>query len=229
MSSSSPQGNLSSLPYAPSSAPPRYPAIFADGQRVPSQFEDSPTLGGLLSKSGEVLTIAQGLATMEPGPANLLSPLGHRTIRDVAADVDYGPGEVSYLRSASSSRSSKFGFTERLVRLFKGDKKVKEPAPASTAPSAPVMLVGTRRCIQSVARNCNAVNISLIQHSSLLAQIQEISKLEYDLHALRQMRIAEYKQAVYIDPMAKLSLQDTDDDMFPLMDKVRDFLANDTQ
>ncbi|KAK3837608.1 MAG: hypothetical protein JOS17DRAFT_786724 [Linnemannia elongata] len=39
---------------------------------------------------------------------------------------------------------------------------------------------------------------------------QEFPKLEYDLHALRLMRIAEYKQAVYINPMAKLHLQDTD-------------------
>ncbi|KAF9539195.1 WD_REPEATS_REGION domain-containing protein [Mortierella hygrophila] len=65
--------------------------------------------------------------------------------------------------------------------------------------------------------------------SPLLAKVQEIPKLEYDLHVLRLMRIADYKQAVYIDPMAKLSLQDTDDDLFPLMDKVRDFLASNTQ
>ncbi|KAF9539601.1 hypothetical protein EC957_005187 [Mortierella hygrophila] len=65
--------------------------------------------------------------------------------------------------------------------------------------------------------------------SPLLAKVQEIPKLEYDLHVLRLMRITDYKQAVYIDPMAKLSVQDTDDNLFPLMDKVRDFLAGDTQ
>ncbi|KAG9064433.1 hypothetical protein KI688_003623 [Linnemannia hyalina] len=63
----------------------------------------------------------------------------------------------------------------------------------------------------------------------LLTKVQEIPKLEYDLHVLRLMRIADYKQAVYVDPMAKLSLHDTDDNLFPLMDKVRDFLASDTQ
>ncbi|KAG9065071.1 hypothetical protein KI688_002392 [Linnemannia hyalina] len=65
--------------------------------------------------------------------------------------------------------------------------------------------------------------------SPLLAKVQEIPKLEYDLHVLRSMRIANYKQAVYIDPMAKLSLQDTDDNLFPLMDKVRHFMAGDAQ
>ncbi|KAF9294914.1 hypothetical protein BGZ88_003132, partial [Linnemannia elongata] len=55
--------------------------------------------------------------------------------------------------------------------------------------------------------------------SPLLAKVQEIPKLEYDLHVLRLMRIAEYRQAVYIDPMAKLSLQGVDDNLFPLMDK----------
>lgn len=50
---------------------------------------------------------------------------------------------------------------------------------------------------------------------------QEFPKLEYDLHALRLMRIAEYKQAVYINPMAKLHLQDTYDNLLPLVDKVK--------
>ncbi|KAF9283714.1 hypothetical protein BGZ88_010342, partial [Linnemannia elongata] len=49
--------------------------------------------------------------------------------------------------------------------------------------------------------------------SSLLDKVQEIPKVDYDLHVLRLMRVAEYRQAVYIDPMAKLSLQDTDDNL----------------
>ncbi|KAG0058474.1 Transducin (beta)-like 1 X-linked receptor 1, partial [Linnemannia elongata] len=65
--------------------------------------------------------------------------------------------------------------------------------------------------------------------SPLLAKDQEISKPEYHLHVLRSMKTTEYRQMVYIDPMAKLSFQDTDDNLFPLMDKVRDFLAGDSQ
>jgi WD40 repeat protein len=65
--------------------------------------------------------------------------------------------------------------------------------------------------------------------SPLLAQVQEIPKIEYDLHILRLLKIAEYKQAVYIAPMAKPSLQAPDDTLFPLMEKVKDFLAGDSQ
>ncbi|KAF9276404.1 WD_REPEATS_REGION domain-containing protein, partial [Linnemannia elongata] len=64
--------------------------------------------------------------------------------------------------------------------------------------------------------------------SPLLTMVQKIPKLEYALQELRSMRFAEYEQAVYIDPMAKLSLQDTDNNLFPLMDKVRDFLSSGT-
>ncbi|KAF9081019.1 hypothetical protein BGX23_001392, partial [Mortierella sp. AD031] len=71
----------------------------------------------------------------------------------------------------------------------------------------------------------------------LLTRVQEIPKVEYTLHTLRMRRLDEYKQAVYILPMAKPNLQAKDDDdendggddLFPLMDKVRDFLAGDSQ
>ncbi|KAG0293763.1 hypothetical protein BGZ96_002346 [Linnemannia gamsii] len=63
----------------------------------------------------------------------------------------------------------------------------------------------------------------------LLAQVQEIPKIEYDLHSLRMLRIAEHKQAVYIAPMAKPSFQASDDTLFSLMEKVKDFLGGDSQ
>ncbi|KAG0268735.1 hypothetical protein BGZ95_002326, partial [Linnemannia exigua] len=63
----------------------------------------------------------------------------------------------------------------------------------------------------------------------LLVQAQGIPKVGYDLHKLRMQRIAEYKQAVYIAPFAKPSLQATDDSLFPLMDKVEEFLAGEGQ
>ncbi|KAF9123324.1 hypothetical protein BGX30_001512 [Mortierella sp. GBA39] len=46
---------------------------------------------------------------------------------------------------------------------------------------------------------------------------------------LRKQRLNEYKQPVYINPMVKPTLQASDDTLFPLMDKVKDFLAGDTQ
>ncbi|KAF9119577.1 hypothetical protein BGW39_000213 [Mortierella sp. 14UC] len=63
----------------------------------------------------------------------------------------------------------------------------------------------------------------------LLTRVQEIPKVKYDLYKLRMQRIDEYKQAVYIAPMAKPSLQAPDDSLFPLMDKVEEFLAGDGQ
>ncbi|KAF9272040.1 hypothetical protein BGZ88_005282, partial [Linnemannia elongata] len=198
----------------------------ADGHHALAQLENTTTLGYVSPKSGNISTIARGLATIQIGPANLLSPPGHR---DAAVEEDHGPGDASNPRSLPSRFSSKFGFQKRLSRLFKGDPKVKEIVLASPASSAPITLVKTEGRIQSTSPDRNALPVLLKLHSPLLTEVQEIPKLEYDLHVLRMVRIAEYKQAVYIDPMAKLTLQDTDEDMFPLMDRVRDFLAGDTQ
>ncbi|KAF9122538.1 hypothetical protein BGW39_009685 [Mortierella sp. 14UC] len=51
----------------------------------------------------------------------------------------------------------------------------------------------------------------------LLFQVQEISKVEYDLYRLKMQWIEEY------------NLQALDDSLFPLMDKVEEFLASDGQ
>ncbi|KAG0304241.1 WD_REPEATS_REGION domain-containing protein [Linnemannia gamsii] len=53
--------------------------------------------------------------------------------------------------------------------------------------------------------------------------------LEDVVTSLRMQRLADYKQAVYIPPSAKPSLQAKDDTLFPLMEKVEDFLAGDGQ
>ncbi|KAG0281055.1 hypothetical protein BGZ96_001312, partial [Linnemannia gamsii] len=65
--------------------------------------------------------------------------------------------------------------------------------------------------------------------SPLLTQVQEIPRVDYDLDVLRLFRITDYKQPVYIAPMAKPSLQAPDDTLFPLMERVKDFLAGDGQ
>ncbi|KAG0049073.1 WD_REPEATS_REGION domain-containing protein, partial [Linnemannia elongata] len=44
-----------------------------------------------------------------------------------------------------------------------------------------------------------------------------------------ELRLSEYMQSVYIDPMAKPTLQASGDTLFPLMDKVMDFLSGDSQ
>ncbi|KAF9900516.1 hypothetical protein EC991_007220, partial [Linnemannia zychae] len=55
------------------------------------------------------------------------------------------------------------------------------------------------------------------------------SLLEQRLLALRAQRLEEYRQQVFIPLMAKASLHALDKDLFPLMDKVQEFLASDRQ
>ncbi|KAG9064385.1 hypothetical protein KI688_003573 [Linnemannia hyalina] len=165
MSSSSPQDNSPSLPPASFSTPPGHAEITVDGQRVISQLKNTVTLGRVSSKANGVSTIAQGLATIQLGPTNLLNSLGHRTTGDVAADVDHGPRDASDGRSISSGPPSKYGFRKRLSRLFKGDPKVKESVSTSSASSASFTLVGTEERIQSAVPDRSAMPISLGLHS----------------------------------------------------------------
>ncbi|KAF9537249.1 hypothetical protein EC957_008594, partial [Mortierella hygrophila] len=63
----------------------------------------------------------------------------------------------------------------------------------------------------------------------LLARVEEITMVEYDLHKLKMLRMEQFKQAVYIAPMARPNLQAPDDNVFPLLDKVEEFLAGNSQ
>ncbi|KAF9902068.1 hypothetical protein EC991_005380 [Linnemannia zychae] len=63
----------------------------------------------------------------------------------------------------------------------------------------------------------------------LLVQVQDIPKVEYDLHKLRNLRMSEYSQSVYIAPMAKPNLHAPESKLFSLMDKVKEFLSSERQ
>ncbi|CAO3567870.1 unnamed protein product [Mortierella alpina] len=66
--------------------------------------------------------------------------------------------------------------------------------------------------------------------SPLLAVVQEIPYVEYDLDELRSQRLEDYNQTVYIPPQAKANLQASDSkDTEPLMKKVNEFLESDGQ
>ncbi|KAF9118487.1 hypothetical protein BGW39_001133, partial [Mortierella sp. 14UC] len=65
--------------------------------------------------------------------------------------------------------------------------------------------------------------------SPILTKVHSISSVEFDLHKLRLQRLKDARLPVYIPPMAKANLQARDDDLFPLMDKVQEFLASDRQ
>ena len=65
--------------------------------------------------------------------------------------------------------------------------------------------------------------------SPLLTRVLSIPDIECDLHSLRMRRLADHHSGVYIPPQAKPSLQAADDTLFPLMDKVKEFLAGSRQ
>ncbi|KAF9899545.1 WD_REPEATS_REGION domain-containing protein [Linnemannia zychae] len=60
------------------------------------------------------------------------------------------------------------------------------------------------------------------------SQPEELSDIERAIHTLKIQRIEYYNQPVYIAPMAKSNLHASDDELFPLMDKVKEFLAGDS-
>ncbi|CAO3565225.1 unnamed protein product [Mortierella alpina] len=65
--------------------------------------------------------------------------------------------------------------------------------------------------------------------SPLLAIVQEIPYVEYDLDKLRSRRLKNYNQTVYIPPQAKATLQVSDKEAVSLMQRVEDFLNSDGQ
>jgi predicted NACHT family NTPase len=71
--------------------------------------------------------------------------------------------------------------------------------------------------------------LSLPTSSPTLTKVQKIPLLEYDIYQLQTLRLEQSQGAVYIPPMAKPSLKAKDDDLFPLMEKMQDFLASKRQ
>ncbi|CAO3565262.1 unnamed protein product [Mortierella alpina] len=65
--------------------------------------------------------------------------------------------------------------------------------------------------------------------SPLLAIVQEIPIVEYDLGKLRSRRLKEYNQTVYIPPQAKPTLQNSDEEAVSLMQRVEEFLESEGQ
>ncbi|KAF9934674.1 hypothetical protein FBU30_000998 [Linnemannia zychae] len=76
------------------------------------------------------------------------------------------------------------------------------------------------------------------ESSSFLIRVQNIPNVELGVKELRQQSKnnhqtvytpSQAKQAVYIPPLAKASFQAPDDDTFPLMEKVQEFLTSERQ
>ncbi|OAQ35070.1 hypothetical protein K457DRAFT_647983 [Linnemannia elongata AG-77] len=67
------------------------------------------------------------------------------------------------------------------------------------------------------------------ESSPILAKVQGIPYMEYELYKLRLQRLNDAKLFNYISPMAKASLQSQDNEVFPLMDKMQEFLSSNRQ
>ncbi|KAF9141878.1 hypothetical protein BGX30_003881 [Mortierella sp. GBA39] len=66
--------------------------------------------------------------------------------------------------------------------------------------------------------------------SPIFAKVQNIRYLEFDLYKLRLKQLQDYdERAIYLLPRAKPSLLAMDDELFPLLEKVLEFLASDGQ
>ncbi|KAG9063961.1 hypothetical protein KI688_004075 [Linnemannia hyalina] len=65
--------------------------------------------------------------------------------------------------------------------------------------------------------------------SPILARVQNITPLEYDLCQYQFQRLQQHRQTVYIPPLAKPNLKAKDEDIFPLLEKVLEFLASEQQ
>ncbi|KAG9066993.1 hypothetical protein KI688_012905 [Linnemannia hyalina] len=67
------------------------------------------------------------------------------------------------------------------------------------------------------------------ESSPILAKVQMIPYMEYELYKLRMQRLNDAKLSIYISPMAKANLQAQDNEVFPLMEKMQEFLISDRQ
>ncbi|KAK5829466.1 hypothetical protein F5H01DRAFT_18818 [Linnemannia elongata] len=72
-------------------------------------------------------------------------------------------------------------------------------------------------------------HLPIPESSPILAKVQGIPYMEYELYKLQMQRLKDAKLSIYIYPMAKASLQAQDNEVFPLMDKMQEFLASDRQ
>ncbi|KAK3822178.1 MAG: hypothetical protein JOS17DRAFT_322974 [Linnemannia elongata] len=71
--------------------------------------------------------------------------------------------------------------------------------------------------------------IPLSVNSVFSLDVETYASLESAVLTLREQRMEEYKQDVYIAPMAKPNLQAPDESVFPLLENVKEFLAGDGQ
>ncbi|KAG9067049.1 hypothetical protein KI688_012961 [Linnemannia hyalina] len=72
-------------------------------------------------------------------------------------------------------------------------------------------------------------HLPIPESSLILDKVQKIPYLEYELYKLRMRRLDDAKLSIYISPMAKANLQAQDNEVFPLMEKMQEFLTSGRQ
>ncbi|OAQ23141.1 YVTN repeat-like/Quino protein amine dehydrogenase [Linnemannia elongata AG-77] len=167
--------------------------------------------------------------------------------QQAAQNVNDRSSYASNTGSVTLPSSSRFGFRMRVKQFFKREHKDQDtvtPSPADATPSSvdPTWNVNSA----TPAVHVSPVGLDALSHVQssgipsaappvqvtafpLLARVQSIPQVEYKLQALKMLRLNDYKQAVYIPPMTKPSLQAPDDRLFPLMKNVEEFLAGEGQ
>ncbi|KAF9315951.1 hypothetical protein BGZ91_005654, partial [Linnemannia elongata] len=175
----------------------------------PPQDNLSPSLSSSASSESQEIPTEVQHDYSQLEPANLLSPLGLCTARDVAADVDRGSDGASDAKSVSSGRSSKFGFRKRFSRFFKGGPKAEKPIPTSAASSTSTTLLGTEERIHSAAPDRKAVPVSLglhsPAHSAEMSSTPLITQPQPSLGANGTLRVDIFPENV-IKPIYKTDL-----------------------
>ncbi|KAF9120560.1 hypothetical protein BG015_006051, partial [Linnemannia schmuckeri] len=107
------------------------------------------------------------------------------------------------------------------------------PTPSNAAPSKSGKMSTQSKRPLSVPQSDQLVKTRRLEDTSNSyyepTEALNDQNIESAVLILRIQRLSEYKQPVYIIPMAKPNLQAPDDTLFPLMEKVKDFLAGDRQ
>lgn len=105
-----------------------------------------------------------------------------------------------------------------------------------TAQDATAILPPLQGCI-GIAQHSVHWNEMIVDDQSNLYSVaaidtsmeETISHVESGLNALKVLRLEEFRQSVYIPPIAKPNLQVKDEDAFSLMDNVQKFLSSNRQ
>ncbi|KAG0216667.1 Transducin (beta)-like 1 X-linked receptor 1 [Mortierella sp. NVP41] len=84
-------------------------------------------------------------------------------------------------------------------------------------------------CVEMNYHHPLSTRLPLPTSSTLFKLVLDIPFIECDLDKLRLQRLAEHDQPIFISPQAKKNIMASDEESFPLEEKVRDFLESDRE